>query len=347
MLRGRHYLALACAVALLTAPTFAAATPAKQGSTKAASQSHGPSRVRTKALLSFQKDLVSVLAPQADALPLLAAALLARPLLDQSKYGSFASLIERAAQADDAGPAVSWVRLADCDAQADTCPNSSALEKLQTQAADNAAVWLLKLGEDTRNSKPDAAREDLAKAAASSVYDDYTGISLKALAGSVGVLPPPATTWDPANKAGAYGVQAVLVYGLANTQPQPGLAITAQLCEKASDDASIKTDCLKLSKTLEWGSSPLARSLGLHLREVLADDPTQQEAAKQARRNLIWQVHNFAQLSARVPNDKALAQHMLGLAHNGGTEMTLLLAALRDNHIPTEAPADWQPKAAK
>lgn len=347
MLRGRHYLALTCALALLATPTFAATKSAKQDTNKTTGQSASAQRARTKALLSFQKDLVSVLAPQADALPLLSAALLARPLPNQAKYGSFASLIERAAEADDAGPAISWIRLADCDAQADTCPNPSALEKLQTQAAENAAVWLLKLGEDTRHSKPDAAREDLAKAAASTVYDDYAGISLKALANSIGVLPPPASTWDPANSAGAYGVQAVLVYGLANIQPQPGLAITAQLCEKSADDASIKADCLKLGKTLEWGSSALSRSLGLHLREVLSDDPAQQESAKLARRNLIWQVQNFAQLSSRVPNDKVLAQHLLALARSGGTEMSLLLAALRDNHIPVDAPADWQPKAAK
>lgn len=347
MLRGRHYLVMTCALAWLALPTFAASNPTKPATSKATSQPRDTEHAHTKALLALQKDLVSVLAPRADALPLLAAALLARPLPNQSKYGSFTSLIERAAEADDAGPAVSWIRLADCDAKADSCPNASALAKLQTQAADNAAVWLLKLGEDTRNAKPDAAREDLAKAATSSVYDDYTGISLKALASSIGVLPPATTTWDPANSAGAAGVQAVLVYGLANAQPQPGLAITAQLCEKSSDDASIKADCLKLSKTLEWGSSPLARSLGLHLREVLADDPTQQEEAKHARRNLIWQVQSFAQLSSRVPNDKALAQHMLALARNGGTEMSLVLTALRDAQIPTEAPADWQPQAAK
>ena len=347
MLRGRNHLALTCALACLALPTFAATNATKPAIPKTAQQPGSTDRTHTKALLAFQKDLVSVLAPRADALPLLAAALLARPLPNQSKYGSFSSLIERAAETDDTNAAVSWTRLADCDVKADNCPNPAALEKLQTQAADNAAVWLLKLGDDTRNSKPDAAREDLAKAAASSLYDDYTGISLKALASSIAVLPPPATTWDPANSAGAAGVEAILVYGLASAQPQPGLAVTAQLCEKSADDASIKADCLKLGKTLEWGSSPLARSLGLHLREVLADDPAQQEDAKQARRNLIWQVQSFAQLSARVPNDKALAQHMLGLARTGGTEMSLLLTALRDYQIPVDAPADWQPKAAK
>ncbi|OOG61865.1 hypothetical protein B0E46_14335 [Rhodanobacter sp. B04] len=339
MMRGWRCLALACAVSLVTTPALAG----KATTGNAASSPGKAAKARDKAQLAFQRDLISVLAPSAAAQPLLGAALLARPLPNQPEIGSFHTLIGRAAMADDADAAVSWVRLADCDAKADACPNPAALELLQTQAADNAAVWLLKLAEDTRNMKSDAAREDLAKAAAAKLYDDYTGASLKALAGAVGMLPPPAGTFDPARAAGAVGMQTMLVYGIGSSQPQPGLQLTAKLCENAGDDASIKADCLKLGKTLEWGSSPLSRSLGLHLREVLADDPAQREDAKRTRLSLIWQVQNFAQLLARAPDDKALAQHLLALARNGGTEMSLVLAALRDNNLPTDPPADWKP----
>jgi hypothetical protein len=334
-MRGLRYLALACALSLAAAPAFAGNNPAPPS--KAA-------KARDKAQLAFQRDLVSVLAPSVDAQRLLGAALLARPLFNQPETNNFHTLIGRAAMAEDAGAAVSWARLADCDAKADACPNAAALELLQTQAPDNAAVWLLQLAEDTRGMKPAAAREDLGRAAAAKLYDDYTGASLQALASSVGVLPPPAGSFDPARAAGAVGMQTVLVYGLASGQPQPGLPVTAKLCENAGDDASIKADCLKLGKTLEWGSSPLSRSLGLHLREVLADDPAQQEDARRARLSLVWQVQRFNELLARVPDDKALAQHLLALARNGGTEMSLLLAALRDNGIPTDPPADWKPQ---
>ena len=337
-MRGLRYLALTCAVSLVAAPAFAGKTPDAPSDSATA---------RDKAQLAFQHDLVSVLAPRADAMPLLGAALLARPLFNQPPSNSFHTLIGRAAMAEGADASVSWVRLADCDSKADACPNTAALEKLLTQAPDNAAVWLLKLGADARNMKQDDAREDLAKAAAAKAYDDYTGASLKALANSVGVLPPPADALDPTRAGGAVGMQTVLVYGLASTQPQPVLQLIAKLCENAGKDASIKTDCLNLGKTLEWGSSPLARSLGLHLREVLADDPAQQEDAKQARRNLIWQVQNFNQLLARAPDDAVLAQHLLALARNGGTEMSLQLAALRDNNIPVDPPADWQPHSPK
>lgn len=339
MMHGLRYLALTCALSLLVTPAFAD----KADTSKSPPKPNKAATARDKAQLAFQRDLVSVLAPRADALPLLGAALLARPLFNQPPSNSFHALIGRAAQAEGADAAVSWARLADCDAKADACPNTAALDQLLIQAPDNAAVWLLKLGADAHNMKQDAARKDLGKAADSKLYDDYTGTSLKALANSIGVLPPPADTFDPASKAGAVGMQTMLVYGIAGTQPQPGLQIIAKLCENAAEDASIKADCLKLGKLLEWGSSPLSRSLGLHLREVLADDPTQQQEAKDTRRNLIWQVQSFGQLLARAQDEPALAQHLLALARNGGTEMSLLLAALRDNRIPIDAPTDWQP----
>lgn len=326
-MRGWRYLILGLACALAASPAIAASSASKA------------ERARTKALIAFQRDLVSVIAPRADAMPLLGAALLARPLPNQPEFNSFHYLIQRAVTAPGNGPAMSWVRLADCDDKAGACPNDDALAVLVTQAPDNAAVWLLKLGQDLRNNKRDDARADLAQAANAKLYDDYTGSSLQALATTVSVLPPPQDTLDPASAAGAAGVQATLVFGMAGTQPQPGLQAVAKLCE----DEALKADCLKLGKTLEWGSSPLARSLGLHLREVLADDPAQQEDARHARRNLIWQVQNFARLSARASTDKALAQHLLALARTGGTEMSLLLTALRNYKLPTEAPADWEP----
>ena len=339
MLHPLRHLALVCSLSL----AFAAKT-------KAEAKPRAPSAsalARDKAQLAFQRDLVSVLAPGGDSSRLLGAALLARPLFNQPPSNSFARLVERAALADGAGAAVSWVQLADCDSHADDCPNHAALDKLVVQAPDNAAVWLVKLGADARGMKQDDAREDLAKAAVAKLYDDYTGASLQALANSVGVLPPPADTLDPAHPAGAVGMQTVLVFGLASSQPQPSLPLVAKLCENAGKDHSIKSDCLALGKTLEWGSNPLARSLGLHLREVLADDPAVQQDARNARRSLIWQVQNFTQLLARAPDDAALSQHLLALARKGGTQMSVQLAALRENNIPTDPPTDWQPRKAE
>lgn len=297
---------------------------------------------RTAALLSFQRDLVSVLAPRADAMPLLGAALLARPLPRQPKGNDFHSLIERAVAASDHGPAQRWAQLADCDAKADACPNAQALAALLEEAPDNAAVWLLKLGQDMRDARREDARADLAHAAQARLYDDYTGTSLQALASSVSVLPPPAATLDPKAAAGAAGVQAMIVFGIAGTQPQPGLRAVADLCHDAGADQQLGADCRQLGNTLEWGSSPLSRSLGLHLRETLASDDAGREQALRERRDLVWQVQQFARLASRAQVDKAQAQHLLSLARNGGTEMSLVLSALRDAGLPTDAPAGWE-----
>lgn len=328
-------LTLACALGA----TAAVASPQAAPSAAKAAQA------RQQALLAFQNDLISVLAPSGDPDRLLAAALLARPLPNPSKLNSFHALIERATRTDSPGPAVNWARLADCDPNAHACPNSDAVTQLVQQAPDNAAVWLVKLSQDVNTLKKDDARQDLAKAASAKLYDDYSGAALKALANAATMLPPPTATLDPNSDAGANGVQVLIAFGSAAGMPQPALRDTATYCEEqAAKDDTIKDDCLKLGKILEWGSSPLARSLGLHLREVLNPDASQQQDAQNARRNLIWQVQNFAQISLRAQSDKAQAQHLLALARNGGTQMSLVLAALHDAGIPTDAPTDWQPQ---
>src|ERR1700722_13670675 len=186
MMRGlRHLTLLTCALSLVATPVLAGRPAGHPGAASKTASPDGTAATREKALLGLQRDLVSVLALRVDSQPLLAAALYARPLVNQPKFATFHALIERAAHAEDTGAAVSWARLADCDAKADACPNTDALDQLVTQAPDNAAVWLLKLGEDVHNMKPDAARADLAKAAAAKQYDDYTGISLKQQADTV------------------------------------------------------------------------------------------------------------------------------------------------------------------
>ena len=339
-MRGWSCFALAGALSLALAPAASAAAADPQA-VPADTAPTAADSARAAALLGFQRDLVSVLALRATAQPLLGAALLARPLPKEPKATDFHALINRAAAAGDAGPAEQWARLADCDAKGDACPNASALRKLTEQAPGNAAVWLLKLGLDTRDMKSKAAHADLAKAAAAKLYDDYTGSSLAALAGVADTLPPPPATQ---NASGPAGVQALIVLGNARLQVRPALPVVAKLCEDAKDDAAIKADCLKLGALLEWGSSPLSRSLGLHLRETLGDAAAQADAgAKQ--RDLAWQVQNYSQLALRAQSDPALAQQLLGIARQGGTEMSQLIAVLRAAGVATTAPGSWQPSA--
>lgn len=343
-MRQRRVVTLALALTgLLSLPAFAATPWPGAAAGTAPAKGAAAQKDQTKALLQFQKDLASVLALRTEADPLLGAALLARPLVNPPDVLTYHALLERAARNDDAGPQVAWARLADCDSKADACPNLDALATLQTQAPDNAAVWLLKLGVDQHNMSKDAVRADLTHAANAKIYDDYLGASLKALANSVTQLPPPADTFNPLQGSGAAGVQMVLVFGLASAQPLPGFQATARYCDDNKEDAGVVGDCLKLAKVLEWGSSPLGRSLGLHLRETLSPDTADQTAAKNARLNLIWQMQRFAQLNMQAQGDKATAQKLLMLARSGGTEMSVILASLRAYGMPPEAPAGWEP----
>src|SRR6201991_1886321 len=339
-MRGCRVVTLALA-GLLSLPTMAA-TP-WPGAAKGPARGPVVQKDQTKALLQFQKDLASVLALRTEAEPLLGAALLARPLDNPPEVLSYHALLERASRNADAGPQVAWARLADCDAKAGNCPNADALGVLLRQEPDNAPVWLLKLGMHDHDAAGKAVRADLARAAGAKLYDDYMGASLKALANSVSQLPPPADTFNALQGAGAASVQMVIVFGLASAQPVPGFQATAKYCEENKTDAAVVGDCLKLAKVLEWGSSPLGRSLGLHLRETLSTDAADQASAKTARLNLIWQMQRFAQLNLQAQGDKATAQKLLMLARSGGTEMSVILASLRAYGMPPEAPAGWEP----
>lgn len=330
-MRGWHRLALAGALSLL------AAAPAAANPDDAAPAAD---TARAQALTGFQHDLVSVLALRATPAPLLGAALLARPLANQPKTTSFHTLVNRAVAAEGSGAAEQWARLADCDSKGGACPNAEALRKLTETDTGNAAVWLLKFDLDSRDLKSKAARADLAKAAAATHYDDYAGASLSALAGVVDALPPPAATQGP---DGASGVQALIVLGNARLQPRPLLPPVAQWCDANASDTEAKVDCLRLGKLLTWGSSPLARSLGLHLVQTLGDDPAAVTKARNDARDLAWQVQNHARLALQAANDASIAQALLATARTGGTEMAQTQALLRARGISLTAPGSWQP----
>lgn len=303
-----------------------------------------PQQASPSSMVRFQRDLVNVLALRSEAEPLLGAALLSRTLPDPPSYISFHALIKRAAKAPDAGPGVLWAQLVDCNAKAGACPNDDALAALEKQAPDNAAVWLMVLGQATRNGDEDAARKALAKAAKASRYDDYAGISLAALAKAVTTLPPPPDLYaKPAVVDSAAGVRSLLVFGLNSLQPLPGFQATTRLCTGSKDDDPLRQQCLTLAKTLTWASSPLARSLGLHLQQTLSDDAQMRQQAQAARHDLVWQVHNFGKLTLQSQQQPEVAKTLLNLARHGGTRMSLILAALRAENISTDAPADWKP----
>jgi hypothetical protein len=330
---------ITAAFALLLAAGAAGAAPpagpaASAPGTAAAPALTAADRGRMQAIEQFRHDLVSVIALRADRTYLLGAAFLARAFNKPTPGLDFASLTERVAAATNAQAVDHWARLGACtDAE---CPNAKALAWLEAHAADNAAVWLLAL--DFAQGA-EAQRAALKKAAAAQRYDDYYGKVLAAVATATTALPPlPATT------AGAHGgqpnsadgVRMLVALTAMQPYPAPDFGPLDQLCGKGAK-ADVAAACLKLAHTLQWGTSPLARAMGLRIQGVL--EPGAAARMDAASANLKWQVAQYSTWLQRTVSDPAGAAAWLARARNGGTELSLILATLRAAAVPLDAPA--------
>ncbi|TAN02766.1 MAG: hypothetical protein EPN36_15705 [Rhodanobacteraceae bacterium] len=321
--------------------------PAPASTSPAAPKLSPADQKRVEAIQQYQHDLVNVVALRADPDYLLGAAILARPFEHQMQGLDFNSLSQRAAAAPGASPAIQWARLDECKTKSD-CPNAQAFQYLKKHAAGNAAVWMVAMDIAAQHKDAKAERAALQKAAAAQSYDDYYGKALAGVAKAVGVLPPLADTTQGAHDGQPDNPDGVRVLvAIMNTQShiRPRFGPLQDLCSKDAADkhASVKTDCLKLAHTLTWGSSPIARAVGLHIQGEL--NPADQANADQASQNLAWQVHQYSGLLQRALTDPSLASQWLASARTGGTELSLILATLRANNVPTEAPAGAAPAA--
>ncbi len=332
---------------LAALPLLLALDAAAQAAPPAAPPSAASAPSAPSALLQFQHDLVSILALRDDATHLTAAAILARSTPNLPPVLSFGSLLARAEAATGAGAAVSWVALADCDhATAAACPAPAALRRLQTQAPQNAAVWMLALDVAARANDPAAERAALAHAAAATEYSTYYGQLLRTTLIGASALPMPvavvhalAGTDGNANAAG-FAIAAGNVMFL----PSPSLAPAFALCRKADRDAALRADCLKLAHLLAWGDTVIARNAGLALHERLAATATDKAHYANQRRNVAWQTQQYAQLMLRARNTPAIAAKAVTLGADGGTENSIMLGLLRAFAIPLQPPLDWTPQ---
>jgi hypothetical protein len=342
----------ALATALLAGAAFAAPAPKTTPKAPAASapapKLSPADQKRIAAIEQYQHDLVSVVALRADSSYLLGAAILAAPFKQSTPGLDFAALSERAAAVPNAGPAAEWARLGVCKDKAD-CPNATAFAYLKKHAADNAAVWVVVLDVAARDHDAKAEHAAFAQAAAAKVYDDYYGRALAGVAQATSVLPPlPDTT------AGAHdgqpdnqdGVRALVALNAMGALPRPSLQPVVELCAQgavAADPGNRKA-CLQLARTLQWGSSPGARAVGLHIQGELDADGAAQAA--RASRNLAWQVQQYSALLQHALTDSGIASQWLNAARTGGTELSLMLSTLRANGVPTDAPASDAPASA-
>ena len=323
-------------------PSKGSALPAAAASTAPADEEKmSPAdRKRAEAIQQYQHDLVSVVALRADPDYLLGAAILAKPFKDQTQGLDFDALSQRAVAVPNA--AAEWARLDVCKSEKD-CPNAEAFAWLKKHAADNAAVWMVAMDVAARDKNDKAERAALKQAAAAQIYDDYYGKALAGVARATAVLPPLADTMQGAHDGQPDNADGVrMLVAVINTQNhiRPAFGPLEQLCgddAAASKDAGVKADCLKLAHALQWGSSPIARAVGLHIQATLK--PAEKARDDQASQNLAWQVHQYSALLQRALTDSSLASQWLASARNGGTELSLMLATLRANQVPLDAPA--------
>ncbi|MGH8191405.1 MAG: hypothetical protein ACREP2_08155 [Rhodanobacteraceae bacterium] len=332
----------AASAAAQLAPAAATSSPASASTTGPAPKVSPADQKRIAAIQQYQHDLVTVVALRAEPDYLLGAAILAKPFDFKTPGLDFDALSARAAAAPGAGPAPHWARLAACKTQAD-CPNAKAFAYLKKHAAGNAAVWLIALDVAAENHDAKAEQAALRKAADAQIYDDYYGKALAGVAKAVAVLPPRADTTTGAHDGqpdNPEGVRVLVAVNAAQALPRPELAPVVALCDKdaVAHDQRARKECLKLAHTLQWGSSPIARAAGLHIRGQL--DPADQASTEQASRDLAWQVQQYSALLQRSLTDPTQASRWLATARNGGTELSLILATLRANGVSLTAPAD-------
>lgn len=325
------------------AQTTQTAAPAAADTSPSAPKLSPADQKRVEAIQQYQHDLVNVVALRADPGYLLGAAILAKPFQNQTEGLDFATLSARAAAGSGAGAAAEWARLGVCKDKSD-CPNAQAFAYLKKHAADNAAVWLVDLDLAAADEDAEAEHKALVKAAAAQAYDDYYGKALAGVGVAVAVLPPLADTMRGARDGqpdNADGVRLFVAVNAVQSHPRPDLGPVVELCDKDAVDKhkGTRAACLKLAHTLQWGSSPIARAVGLHVAGEL--DPAAKAGNEQASRNLAWQVKQYSTLLQRGFTDRKLASQWLAAARNGGTELSLMLATLRANQVSPDAPADF------
>ena len=324
-------------------PLGAGAAPAAAGSVAAAPAS---SVVTRSTLAQFEHDVLSITALRGTARRLAGAAVLARAVPDLPPVLTYKAFLKRALAAPGAGPAVQWVALGDCGRvgpQPEDCISDTALTRLEQQAPDNAAVWLLAFDRARQHGDDKAARAALARAARATEFSTYYGTLLKSVLETARALPmSPALVRQLAGIGGnAYAATYMLAAGNVMYLPGPALAPVFETCRNPG--AGIRrAQCRRIAHLLAWGDTVIVRAAGLALQERLAGDAAARQRYAAARRAQAWQTQQFAILVLKARTDRALAGTLVQLVLQGGTENSIQVALLRKTGTATTPPADWK-----
>ena len=320
--------------ALLPLGAGAAAAPAGSAVTRAP-------------LAQFEHDVLSITALRDTSRRLAGAAVLARAVPDLPPVLTYKTFLQRALAAPGAGPAVQWVALGDCGRvgpQPEDCINDAALARLEQQAPDNAAVWLLAFDRARQHGDDTAARAALARAARAAKFSTYYGTLLKSVLETARTLPmSPALVRQLAGVGGnAYAATYMLAAGNVMYLPGPALAPVFEACKDPGHAAALRVQCRRIAHLLAWGDTVIARAAGLALQERLAGNAEARQRYAEARRVQAWQTQQFAILVLKARTDRALAGSLVQLVLQGGTENSIQIALLRKAGIASTPPAHWK-----
>ncbi len=303
--------------------------------------------VLSSPLARFQRKLVSRAAPHSQALHLAAAAILARSISGMPLLWRYSTLIHRAQTQASAGPAVYWVALGDCGDRQNLsdCINTAALQHLQQQAPDNAAIWLLSFDHAVQANDLPGQKRFLYQAARASVFRTYYATLLQALINTVTTQTMPAAVVHiiSGQQGNAQAASYLLAAGNLMYLPTPALAPLFAYCSGHSPSTQVHDECLHLARHLALGDTVTARATGLALTQHLTKSLIQRHLAARQQRVLAWQTQQFASLVWRARHDVHLARMLLGLARQGKTENSIQLGLLRKMHIPLTPPSTWNP----
>lgn len=304
-------------------------------------------KVSSSPLAQFQHKLVSHAASHQQPLQLAAAAILARSISNMPSLLRYSTLIRRAQKQASAGPVVSWVALGDCGDRQNLsdCINTTALQHLEQQAPNNAAIWLLAFDHAVQAHDMPGQKRFLSRAASATSFNTYYANLLQALINTVTTqtMPDDVVQTISGIQGNVQAASYLLAAGNLMYLPTPALAPLFAFCISHSKSIKLHGDCLRLARNLVLGDTVTARATGLALTQRLATSPARRRSAARQQRALVWQTQQFSSLVLRARHDVRLARMLLGLARQGNTENSIQRHLLHKMNIPLEPPSNWSP----
>lgn len=287
----------------------------------------------------YRRDLVNLLALNADPEPLLAAAQLAWFDRDDKKRSprlKTPSLLARAQKTGENNAMVWWISAQlDC---ANACPRKEDVQKLEAIAPENGSTWLLAIGGE---KDPARIRPLLASMAQAKRYDDYWNENVLVLDHALEVMPvPPDVLAHGVNSAAA---RLNFATSVSSGLVPPYMALSRYCKAAPATDTDLIADCLAAARLVEAGGSFAAQAVAFGIEETLLQPGVQHDVMMARKRATAWQIDQFAQVSARFAREAPLVQSYLGFLKSEEGPGHAALALLRSQNVSTDPPQGWQP----